>query len=130
MQLTKNRASRMEEFIKLCDTQFHPSLESMKVKSYFTKWLYGYLKQRCMEYKKDAIVSDAFEINLLGVSRKAKLSRNTTKKAFRELVKLGLIMIVKDEFRYPNECYKITLVNDKYISEWNKLEETFNFKFS
>lgn len=130
MHLTKNRANRMEEFMKLCDTQYHPSFESMKVKSYFTKWLYGHLKQKAFEYRKDAIVSDAFEINLLGVSRKAKLSRNTTKKAFRELIKLGLIMIVKDEDRYPNECYKITLVNDKYICEWNRLEETFNFKFS
>ncbi|MBN8569624.1 MAG: hypothetical protein J0M18_08335 [Ignavibacteria bacterium] len=130
MHLTKNRADRMEEFMKLCDTQFHPSFESMKVKSYFTKWLYGFLKQKAFEYRKDAIVSDAFEINLLGVSKKAQLSRNTTKKAFRELIKLGLIMIVKDEDRYPNECYKITLVNDKYISDWNRYEETFNFKFS
>ncbi|MBS1495080.1 MAG: hypothetical protein JST55_16360 [Bacteroidetes bacterium] len=130
MKLTKNRADRMEEFMKLCDTQFHPSFDTMKVKSYFTKWLYGYLKQRCMEYKKDTIVSDAFEINLLGVSKLANLSRNTTKKSFRELIKLGLIMIVKDDDRYPNECYKITVVNDKYISEWNRYEETFNFKFS
>lgn len=120
----------MAEFMKLCDTHFHLSFDSLKVKCFFTKWLYGYLKQKALEYKKDAIVSDAFELNLLRVSKLANLSRNTTKKAFKELIKLGLIMIIKDEDRYQNECYKITLVNDKYISDWNRYEETFNFKFN
>lgn len=130
MQLTENRLNRMEDFMKLCDAEYHPTFDGMRCKCFFTKWMYGYLKSKAFEYKKDAIVSDAFEINLLRVSKLANLSRNTTKKAFRELIKLGLIMIIKDEDRYPNECYKITLVNDKYISEWNKYEETFNFKFN
>ncbi|MBS1515261.1 MAG: hypothetical protein JSS63_09525 [Bacteroidetes bacterium] len=116
--------------MKLCDMNFHPSLDSLKAKAYFSKWLYGYLKKIAFASKKEDVLSNAFEINLLGISKKAKLSRNTTKKSFRELIKLGLIMIVKDEDRYPNECYKIVLVNDKYISDWNKYEETFNFKFN
>lgn len=128
--MTDKRETKLSRFLQHSEIRLQEQFEAMKCKCFFTKHLYQYLKADKLQSNDFKITTDTFKINLHAISKSGSISRNTCKKAFKELLKLGLLIVKENQERFPNGHYKVILVNDKYISNWNKDDEAFNFKFN
>ena len=130
MELTDKRKSKLNIFLLASNGRLHPLLETIKFDCFFSIHLYRYLKTVGLKDLKVSITSAPFEINLLRVSKRANISKNTAKKALKELLQIGLLVLKETPYENINSRYKVILVNDKYICGWNANEKTFNFKFN
>jgi hypothetical protein len=130
MELTDKRKSKLNIFLLASNGKLHPLLETIKFDCFFSIHLYRYLKTVELKDLKVSITSAPFEINLLRMSKRANISKNTAKKALRELLQIGLLVLKETPDENLNSRYKVILINDKYIGGWNASERTFNFKFN
>lgn len=129
MELTDKRKSKLNIYLLTSNVNLHPLVSSIKYDCFFSILLYRNLKAAELNSSKKEISSEPLEINLLRISRQAKISKNTAKKALKELLRIGLLVLKESPSENVNSRYKVILINDKYISGWNANERTFNFQF-
>lgn len=130
MELTDKRKSKLNIFLLASTGRLHPLLETIKFDCFFSIHLYRYLKATELKDLQTSITSVPFEINLLRLSKRANISKNTAKKALKELLQIGLLVLKESPNENINSRYKVILINDKYIGGWNENEKTFIFKFN
>lgn len=129
MELTDKRKSKLNIFLLASNVRLHPLIETIKFDCFFSILLYRYLKAVELKDLLTSITSAPFEINLLRISKRANISKNTAKKALKELLQIGLLVLKESPNENINSRYKVILINDKYICGWKACERTFNFKF-
>ncbi len=128
--MLKKKHIKIEEYKTKCASAFNSNLSEEKFNCYFSMYLYLRLKKNISDKYKSYIVSSPIEINISEISREAKVSRNTCRKAYRELLNLGLLIKNDDAITDKYSFNSVILVNDKFISGWSKDEEAINFKFN
>lgn len=104
----------------LAVVEFSEHLYEIKFKSSFAIYLYLYLKSQAKPYpldsNEDYSVSAPVEINFEKLVRMTKMCRNTMRKAFWELVRVGLLLYKKDFIsKHQNLPKQVLLLNDKYL---------------
>lgn len=121
---------KIAEYKTKCATAFNSKLSEKKFNCYFSMYLYLRLKKSISDKYQSYIVSSPIEMNISEISREAKVSRNTCRKAYRELLNLGLLIKNDEVNSDKNSFNSVILVNDKFISGWSNDEEAINFKFN
>jgi hypothetical protein len=104
---------------------YSDKLYEVKFKKSFSLYLYLFLKSRAEPYEvstsNEFTISKPLPVNFSTISMKAQVGRNTVKRAFRELVGLGLL-IFDENLKKTLKNYnvkKCMLVNDYYLEGYD-----------
>ena len=91
-------------------------LYTIKFRSSLSFYLYLYLKSIAKWYDDFKKISQPIEINFWRIHLKTGMVKNTTKKAFKELVEVGLILYNKDvTHKHHNSTKSVLIINDDYL---------------
>lgn len=99
----------------------------------FSFYLYLHLKKKALPFEiespsKPFTISQPVDLNLTQISRLTGISRNTIKKAYKELCRKKLIL----ETGYitkRNKPKKVMIVNDYYFVGYEKSDEKVYYRF-
>ena len=116
----------IKDFYDSLNVSYSDKLYEVKFKKSFSLYLYLYLKSKSVPFEfstsKEFTISKPLPVNFSGISLKALVGRNTVKRAFHELVSLGLL--IYDESLRKTERHfsikKCMLVNDYYIESYDE----------
>ena len=116
----------IRDFYNSLNVSYSDKLYEVKFKKSFSLYLYLFLKSRAEPYEiltsKEFTVSKPLEVNFSTISLKAQVGRNTVKRAFRELISLGLL-IFDDNLKKTLKNYnvkKCMVVNDYYLEGYDE----------
>lgn len=104
----------------LVNIEYSEKLLEIRFKSSFAFYLYLYLKSKAAPYEiddyKTFCVSQPVEVNFGKLAEISKMTRNTVKKAFWSLVRVGLVIYNEDaKSPYHNSTKMVMLLNDKHL---------------
>ena len=126
-RLTHFNSPKLKAVIEKYPVEFSRVLYEIPFKCYFSFYLFLILKSQvkfmdwldCPEYYRLGISQD---LNINQIFRETKVCRNIIRRAFRELVKFG--MIENTEYVQPHHksCRSILVYNDYYIHSYSKEE--------
>jgi hypothetical protein len=102
------------------DIQYSEKLYEIKFKSSFSIYLYLYLKSQAKPYEVEGdgnfSISQPVEVNFGKIQRLSQLTKNTVKKAFWELVNMGLLLFSEDlKPKHHNSTKAVMVLNDQYL---------------
>jgi len=112
----------------LSNIKYSDVLLDIRFKSSFAIYLFVFLKSKAKPFELESLddysISQPIDVNFGQIADMSKMSRNTVKKAFRELVKVGLIFYrtgAKGE--HHNSTKSIMLLNDKHLIGYDRNAE-------
>lgn len=115
---TKRLKVFYEQYIGNCE--YSEKLYEIRFKSSFALYLYLYLKSRAKGYGPergaDFSISQPVDVNFGKLVEISRMTRNTVRKAFWELVELGLV-IYSEELKpeHHNSTKAVMILNDRYF---------------
>jgi len=131
-KLSHFNSPKLEAVFEKYPVEFSPVLYEIPFKCYFSFYLFLILKSQvkfmdwldCPEYYRLAISQD---LNINHIYRETKVCRNIIRRAYRELLKYG--MIEETNYVRPNHksCKSILVYNDFYIHSYSKEERRVIF---
>lgn len=115
---TKRLQVFFEKYIGNCG--YSEKLYEIRFKSSFAIYLYLYLKSLAKGYElerdADFSISQPVDINFGKLVEISRMTRNTVRKAFWELVQVGLVIYnEKLKPEYHNSTKAVMILNDKYV---------------
>jgi len=122
-RLNHMNSIKLEAFYKqyIGNCGYSEKLYEIRFKSSFALYLYLYLKNRAKGYELDGgdtsfSISQPVDVNFGKLVEISRMTRNTVRKAFWELVELGLV-IYSEELKpeYHNSTKAVMVLNDKYF---------------
>jgi hypothetical protein len=133
-KLSHYRNPELRSFFKnYCDHNFRQLLYGINFSCHFSFYLYLHLKKKALPFEiespsKPFTISQPVDLNLTQISRLTGISRNTIKKAYKELCRKKLIL----ETGYitkRNKPKKVMIVNDYYFVGYEKSDEKVYYRF-
>lgn len=115
---TKRLKVFFEKYIGNCE--YSEKLYEIRFKSSFALYLYLYLKSLAKGYElegdADFSISQPVDVNFAKLVETSRMTRNTVRNAFWELVGVGLV-IYSDDLKpeYHNSTKAVMVLNDKYV---------------
>jgi hypothetical protein len=115
----------ISQFFNSLKVSYSDILYEVRFKISFSIYLYLYLKSISVPYEinttKEFTISQPVEVNFSKISINAQISRNTVKRAFKELVSLGLLLYDRNlEPHKHNGIKRCMLINDFYLIGFNE----------
>jgi hypothetical protein len=88
--------NNLKALIEGLTVEYSDKLYIIPFRHYFSFYLYLILKNSAETYgdMKEFYISKPVEVNFLRIANTYKVTRNTVKRSFRELVKMGLLIYV------------------------------------
>lgn len=109
-------------------SEFSDKLYEIKFKKWFSIYLYLHLKS--LVGNNDFTISEPIEVNFTKIATKAGVARNTIKKAFWELINLGLVIYDDLLPLSSNSIKKVMILNDKYLIGFNEADNKILYALS
>src|SRR5690606_34226344 len=114
---------KIQDFYCSMDAMYSDRLFEVKYKKSFSLYLFLYLKE---EYESmygitNYDFSSPIDVNFTLISEYADVGRNTVKRAYQELIDLGMVKPFEGfncKNRAQNMC---VVVNDRYIQQYDKV---------
>ncbi|MFC2093771.1 hypothetical protein ACFLSV_07710 [Bacteroidota bacterium] len=118
---------RLEKFYNqfLRDVKYSEKLFLIKFKSCFSFYLYLYLKSQAKGFNTEeggagSCLSEPIEFSICGTQRLTGLVRNTVRKAFRDLIAIGLVFYKNDLLQKRHNLTRaVILLNDDCLLDWD-----------
>lgn len=109
---------------KYCNVRHSDILYQIPFKSSFSFYLYLYLKSQAKPFvpgDTDFSVSRPVDVNFGRIRDMAKITINTVKKSFWELVEVGLLIYSEDmKPQYHNSTKAVMVLNDEIVIGFDK----------
>lgn len=126
-RLSHYNSPKLKAVFEKYPVEFSPVLYEIPFRCYFSFYLFLILKSQvkfmdwldCPEYYRLAISQD---LNINQIYRETKVCRNIIRRAFRELVKLGMIENTNYVQPHHKSCKSILVYNDYFIHSYSKEE--------
>ena len=126
-RLSHYNSPKLKAVFEKYTVEFSPVLYEIPFRCYFSFYLFLILKSQvkfmawldCPEYYRLAISQD---LNINQIYRDTKVCRNIIRRAYRELVKLGMIEETNYVRPTHKSCKSILVYNDYYIHSYSKEE--------
>lgn len=121
-RLNHLNSRKLEAFYKqhIGDCKYSEKLYEIRFNSSFALYLYLYLKSRAKGYEPERgaefSISQPVDVNFGKLVEISRMTRNTVRKAFWELVELGLV-IYSEELKpeHHNSTKAVMVLNDRYF---------------
>lgn len=121
-RLNHMNSMKLEAFYKqyIGNCGYSEKLYEIRFKSSFALYLYLYLKKRAKGYElegdADFSISQPVDVNFGKLVEISRMTRNTVRKAFWELVELGLVIYCEElKPEHHNSTKAVMVLNDKYF---------------
>lgn len=119
-------SENIRTFYESLNTAVESKLFEIRFHSSFALYLYLYMISRALKYSEQSqvefTISQPITINFTQVAKLAGISRNTTKVAFYELVKLGIVIYEPAIPLCKNKVKECMIINPKLIIGYNENE--------
>lgn len=129
-RLNHLNSRKLEAFYKqhIGNCGYSEKLYEIVFKSSFALYLYLYLKSQAKGYElergADFSISQPVDVNFGRLVEISKMTRNTVRKAFWELVELGLVIYSEDlKPEYHNSIKAVMVLNDKYFIGFDDIQK-------
>jgi hypothetical protein len=123
-RLNHENNERLKNLLDGLTVPVSDKLYLVKFRCYFSLYLYLLLKEQAVKITlggENFLISFGVEINFLRTSSKYCVSRNTVKRAFRELKKIGLIFSVRGMKSNRHKSVRTCLIfNDNKIGYFDE----------
>jgi hypothetical protein len=114
---------RLEKFYNqyLRDVKYSEKLFLIKFKSSFSFYLYLYLKSQAKGIDtNESCISQPVEFSICGTQRILGMVRNTVRKAFRELLAIGLVFYKNDLIQKRHNLTRaVIILHDDFLVDWD-----------
>lgn len=114
---------KMQDFYCSMDVMYSDRLFEVKFKKSFSFYLFLYLKDyyESMQSNTNYSISSPVDVNFSLISEYADVGRNTVKRAYKELIDLGMVIpFTRVGCKNQNQINKCMVINDRYLDEYDK----------
>ena len=122
---------KIQDFYCSIDSMYSDKLYEVKFKKSFSFYLYLYLKDCYEDFSGDMSYNTSLpvDVNFSLISEYAKVGRNTVKRAYKELIDLGLVISLVGNGKH-NSIKKCQVVNDRKLVKFDEVNGVcvFNLK--